>query len=228
MAGPDAGHATSVTAPTHSKRTGANTGSSPPTSPPMRRCDQRRGCRSADGLAGSTGRRWGRRQAPSSGAIRRPQEVFPSDPVFALSSQPSFAYREASIAVDTRNHRWPSDDRRALSSRVGRLHRSGSGRVQLPSIRSGGGSLHPRLAFASGVRDARLAGGIPHRRRGMGARSTSSRASAVITRSGASASTDSTTAICCSSIWRRGSRSSTISMPPSSPMRATSRRRSPT
>ena len=33
------------------------------------------------------------------------QEVFGSDPVFSLSSQPSFAYREASIAVDTRNRR---------------------------------------------------------------------------------------------------------------------------
>ena len=31
------------------------------------------------------------------------QEVFPGDPVFAVSPQPSFAYREASIAVDTRN-----------------------------------------------------------------------------------------------------------------------------
>jgi hypothetical protein len=33
------------------------------------------------------------------------QEVFGGDPVFALSSQPSFAYREASIAADTRNRR---------------------------------------------------------------------------------------------------------------------------
>jgi len=31
------------------------------------------------------------------------QQVFPGDPVFSLSPQPSFAYREASIAVDTRN-----------------------------------------------------------------------------------------------------------------------------
>ena len=75
-------------------------------------------------------------------------------------------------SVDRRRHPqppWPSDDWRALSSGVGRLHRSGSRRVQLPPIRSGSGSLHTRLAFASGVRDARMAGGIPHRRRRMGA-----------------------------------------------------------
>jgi hypothetical protein len=33
------------------------------------------------------------------------QEVFGGDPVFSLSSQPSFGYREASIAADTRNRR---------------------------------------------------------------------------------------------------------------------------
>ena len=97
------------------------------------------------------------------------QEVFPGDPVYrvVLATQ-----LRLPGSVDRRRHPqppWPSDDWRALSSRVGRLHRSGSGRVQLPPIRSGGGSLHTRLAFASGVRDARLAGGIPHRRRGMGA-----------------------------------------------------------
>ena len=44
---------------------------------------------------------------PPAGTFQRgnppTQEVFPSDPVFGLSAQPSFAYREASIAVDTRN-----------------------------------------------------------------------------------------------------------------------------
>ena len=46
---------------------------------------------------------------PPAGTFQRgnppTQEVFPSDPVFSLSSQPSFAYQEASIAVDTRNRR---------------------------------------------------------------------------------------------------------------------------
>ena len=79
------------------------------------------GCRSADALAGSTGRRWGRRPAPSSAAIPPTQDVFPSDPVFALSAQPSFAYREASIAVDTRDHRSHPTTAGSIA-RVGRLH----------------------------------------------------------------------------------------------------------
>jgi hypothetical protein len=33
------------------------------------------------------------------------QEVFASDPVFTVAGQPSFSYREASVTVDTRNHR---------------------------------------------------------------------------------------------------------------------------
>jgi hypothetical protein len=33
------------------------------------------------------------------------EDVFPDDPVFSVSPQPSFAYREASVTVDTRNHR---------------------------------------------------------------------------------------------------------------------------
>ena len=32
------------------------------------------------------------------------EDVFPDDPVFSVSPQPSFAYREASVTVDTRNH----------------------------------------------------------------------------------------------------------------------------
>ena len=46
---------------------------------------------------------------PPAGTFQRgnppTQEVFGSDPVFSLSSQPSFAYQEASMAVDTRNRR---------------------------------------------------------------------------------------------------------------------------
>ena len=46
---------------------------------------------------------------PPAGTFQRgnppTQEVFGSDPVFAVSPQPSYAYREASIAVDTRNRR---------------------------------------------------------------------------------------------------------------------------
>jgi hypothetical protein len=33
------------------------------------------------------------------------QDVFSGDPVFSMSPQPSFAYREASVTVDTRDHR---------------------------------------------------------------------------------------------------------------------------
>jgi hypothetical protein len=47
--------------------------------------------------------------SPPAGTFKRgnpaTQEVFPEDPVFALSQQPSYAYRELSATVDTRDHR---------------------------------------------------------------------------------------------------------------------------
>jgi len=45
------------------------------------------------------------------------QEIFPNDPVFALAEQPRYGYGEASVAVDTRDHRgYP---------RRGRIYRAG-------------------------------------------------------------------------------------------------------
>ena len=45
---------------------------------------------------------------PPAGAFQRghpaSEDVFSGDPVFTTSPQPSFAYREASVTVDTRNH----------------------------------------------------------------------------------------------------------------------------
>lgn len=46
---------------------------------------------------------------PPSGSFQRgnpaTQDVFSSDPVFSMARQPSFGYREASVLVDTRDHR---------------------------------------------------------------------------------------------------------------------------
>ena len=71
----------------------------------MRRFGRSSGWRSADALAGSIGRQL----LPPAGSFQRgnpaTEDVFRSDPVFSMGSQPSFGYREASVTVDTRDHR---------------------------------------------------------------------------------------------------------------------------